>query len=35
MNGERLRLKEDEGEATTYSGNVFQCDTVLGKKEYK
>ena len=32
MNGERLRLKEDkEGEATTYSGKVFQCDTVLGK----
>ncbi len=33
---ERLRLKEDkEGEATTYSGNVFHCDRVLGKKECK
>ncbi len=36
LKGERLRLKEDkEGEATTYSGNVFHCDTVLGKKECK
>ena len=33
MNGEKLRLKEDkEGETTTYSGKVFQCDTMLGKK---
>ncbi len=31
---ERLHLKEDkEGEATTYSGNVFHCDTVLGKSK--
>ena len=29
-------LNEDkEGEATTYSGKMFQCDTVLGKIEYK
>ncbi len=36
VKGERLRLKEDkEGQATTYSGNVFQRDTVLGKKECK
>ncbi len=33
VKGERLRLKEDkEGEPTTYSGNVFHCDTVLGKE---
>ena len=33
MNGERLRLKANkEGEVTTYSGKVFQCDTVLGNR---
>ncbi len=36
VKGERLRLKEDkEGEAITYSGNVFYFDIVLGKKECK
>ena len=35
-NSERSCLKEDkEGEVTTYSGNEFQCNTVLGKEECK
>ncbi len=40
VKGERLRLKEDKEargklQLSTYSGNVFHCDTVLGKKECK